>query len=225
MVIGKLQNLVISWGVIILITVVSFNGYSQTKIKGIFLVEYKLNDFGRSFSFDKNGVFKTESSGHLGVESYGKGHYLIRNDSLFLNYDLTELKEDSYHKYKLYRNLQDSILVKVSVSSFKKKPLSGILVANVKDRSGAKTDENGIVFLKFKKQKGQKKIAISALCCGNYSLFINSAFNYEIDVFLKQNKNGTAIKNQIVKYKILKHSKEEIRLQTGKQLLVLRRKE
>lgn len=211
--------------ILFLIIILSASVYAQKKISGTFLIDYELMDFGRSFSFENNGTFNTESSGSLGVESYGMGHYLIRNDTLILNYDLTKLKENSYHKYKFYDNLKDSILIRVNVLNLKNKTLSGVLVASIKDRYGVKTDENGIVFLKFKKQKGQKKIDISSLCCESYSLFINSENNYEIEIFLKEEfSSPIAFKGAIVKYKILKLTKEEIKLKTENSFLLLKRK-
>jgi hypothetical protein len=63
------------------------------------------------------------------------------------------------------------------------------------------------------------------LCCESYSLFINSENNYEIEIFLKEEfSSPIAFKGAIVKYKILKLTKEEIKLKTENSFLLLKRK-
>lgn len=77
----------------------SLSIYSQRDIEGIFSVDYGIKDFVTRYHFFDNNIFYMESAGDLGLTEYGKGHYLVKNDSLILNFDLTELKENGYHKH------------------------------------------------------------------------------------------------------------------------------
>ncbi|MBQ0907656.1 hypothetical protein KBJ98_02945 [Flavobacterium sp. F-328] len=59
------------------------------------------------FDLNANGTFEYHSGACLGDDEFGKGHYQIKKDSLFLNYDLTELEYKSYYKSKEYFNADD----------------------------------------------------------------------------------------------------------------------
>ena len=71
--------------------------FSQSVLNGRYIKCYGAVDNGEClfYTFNKNGIFETDTEGELGKVSYGKGHYTIKNDSLILNYDLTELKYKS----------------------------------------------------------------------------------------------------------------------------------
>lgn len=199
---------------------------SQSLLSGNYSYCYGVTDNGecKIFSFKNNGVFQTEIQGELGKINYGKGHYQIKNDSLVLNYDLTKLKTNSYHKHKTYINDSDSIKVNVRVISHSEKTRPNISVYNSKDRYGELTDKNGLACLAFKKQAGNKKIQVSDLCCGNYSFEIDTKLNYEIEVYLSEGLNKPkAIKHQIEKYKILKLNKKQLKLKKGEQIITLKK--
>ncbi|MFD0931949.1 hypothetical protein ACFQ0R_04975 [Psychroflexus salinarum] len=200
---------------------------SQSLLSGNYSYCYGVTDNGecKIFSFKNNGVFQREIQGELGKINYGKGHYQIKNDSLILNYDLTELKINSFRKYKTYFNDSDSIKLYVRVFSHSEKVRPNVSVLNLKDRYGEVTDKDGLAVLSFKKQAGSKKIQVSDLCCGNYSFEIDTKLNYEIEVYLSEGYNKPkAIKNQIEKYKIMKLNKNQLKLKEGEQIITLKKK-
>lgn len=196
--------------------------YSQKKIQGVYWVDYELKDFGKSFTFQQNGIFKTESSGHLGVTDYAKGHYFIKNDSLILNYNLTELKTNDYHTYKYYANNKDTFKVKITIRDMNSSPLNDIAVLSLQNKIDKTSDKNGIIEFSLKKRKEKIKIFVANDNLGYYfSIWANK--NYEIDVFLRQDNYATAFKGDVFKYKIIKLAKEEIKLKTQNSVLVLKK--
>jgi len=177
------------------------------------------------YTFEKNGIFKKDVKGELGKTHYGKGYYQIKNDSLILNYNLTELKTNSFHKYKTYINDSDSINLSIKVFDLSEKPRSNIEVYSSKDRYGALTAKNGLAQLNFKKQAGSKKIEVSNICCGNHSIIIDTKLNYEIEVYLTEGSNKPkAIKHEIVKYQILKLNKNQLKLKKGEQTVLFKKR-
>ncbi|CAM1356686.1 conserved hypothetical protein [Tenacibaculum ascidiaceicola] len=204
----------------------SFHCFSQSKLTGAYLRDYSMDDFYEHYEFKANNVFEYHSGGHLGDSEYGKGHYYIKKDSLILNYDLTELKENSFHKEKLYKNSKNIIQVKLNIYDLDEKPLSDItVIGNLKEHYGKTSDKNGEVLLMFDKEKGKREIEVSDVCCGNYSFVLNGEFNYEIKVFLKKRfNNPIAVKNEIKKFKIITLKKEEIKLKTKTGMVVFKKK-
>lgn len=196
--------------------------FGQQKIQGkysvpiIFAYEY--------YVFEKNEIFEYHVGADLGDDEFGKGHYQIKNDSLILNYDLTELKTKSFHKFKTYVNDSDSIKLYVRVFSHSEKVRPNVSVLNLKDRYGEVTDKNGLAVLSFKKQAGSKEIEISDMCCGNHSFEIDTKLNYEIEVYLSEGLNKPkGIKHQIEKYKIMKLTKNQLKLKKGEQIITLKK--
>lgn len=161
----------------------------------------------------------------MGEVDYGKGHYYIKNDSLIFDYDLTVIKEDSYHKSKAYKNYKDSVTVMFKIHKQSGEIIKSVsVIGDLEKGIGTGVDMNGVAYLKFKKEKKQQEINVSDLCCGNYKFYINTNMNYEIEVFMRNRfNNSQAIKNHISKYKIQKLSKKEIKLNVGSGLLVLKR--
>lgn len=201
----------------------SCNIYCQNKLTGKYTSIAPLQEHYNYYIFYKNGIFDYHSGASLGDNEYGKGHYYIKNDSLILNYDLTELNENGHHSYKTYRNSNDSIQVKINTFDLDRKIISGIsVVGNLKKRYGVLSNKKGAAYLKFKKRKEKKKITISDLCCGNYSFTINSKLNYEIDVFLRKTLNNPkGIKYEIKKYKIIEFSENYIKLKSNNRIIKL----
>ena len=199
--------------------------YSQSTLKGKYSSLMPYQEHYNYFKFSENGEFEYHSGASLGDDEFGKGHYQIKNDSLILNYDLTELKTNSFHKYKTYSNDSDSINLSIKVFDLSEKPRSNIEVYNSKDRYGVLTDKDGFSNLSFKKQAGSKKIEFSDICCGRHSFTIDTTFNYVIEVYLAEGSNKPqAIKDQIVKYQIIKNSKNKLKLKNGDQVLTLEKR-
>ncbi len=204
------------------VTSLSFITFSQEKISGEYIVKYSTKDFITKYTFQKNGIFTRKSIGDLGPKTYGKGHYYIKNDILTLNYDLTELKENSFHKARYYKNSKDSVTVVVNIYDFSKKPLSGILVHRGFKES--KKTENGKVCFQLKKGKGRIEIEVLDENYIKDSFFVYNNLNYEIDVFLKKRSvynNPVPLKGEVLKYQIIKLSKDLIELKKDKKKILL----
>ena len=99
----KEQNVIKSLLIVVIICL-SNNLYCQKKIIGNYSSLKAYQEHYKYYKFNENGIFEYHSGASLGDDEYGKGHYQIKNDSLILNYDLTELKLKSYHKIKEYYN-------------------------------------------------------------------------------------------------------------------------
>lgn len=200
--------------------------FSQNNLEGKYELKFKLNEFSEKYNFTKEGVFKHENYGDTGLISLGKGNYFIKNDSLILNYNLTELKEESFYKLKKYYNSKDSILVELKISDFNKNLLYNIsVIGDFESRYGTLSDYEGKAFLKFKKKKGVQKITISDLCCGNYSFYVDTELNSKIDIYLSKGfQKPKLIKNEVKKYKIIEITKEYIKLKDRKKEFILMKK-
>ena len=151
---------------IILLFFSNINVFSQERIKGKYFMVDGTGSHYINYSFNKNNTFEYEDGGHLGATNYGKGHYIIKKDSLVLNYDLTELKEESYFKFKKYYDFKDSIDIKINVFNFNKKLQNNIAVYCYPNTKSSKTliskrtDEKGKAILKVKKSKTKEKIEL-----------------------------------------------------------------
>jgi len=199
---------------------------AQNKISGNYVFIDGTGYYFEKYSFNDKGVFDYQKGGDLGVMLFGKGHYLIRNDSIVLNYDLSRLEDNSYHKFHTYVNSSESINLKIKVFDIDKKPISGVSVYNTKGKYGSLTNNEGLVHLKFKKGHEQLKIEVSNICCGNYSFYINTNLNYNISVYLSESLNNPqAIKNEIRKYKILKLDDLQLKLKNKDQVLVFKKQQ
>ena len=211
--------------IIVLICYVNY-GYSQKKIEGIFSRCNGVIDNGecQKFQFYKNGIFKRNTTGEIGEIDYAKGHYYIKNDSLILEYDLSELKTDDYHKSKFYFNGKDSVKIKIITRNTKNKPLSNIKVLSLKNNIETKSNENGVI--EFSLEKKREKIELDVINNSlGYYINIWANRNYEIDVFLRNDNYAVPFKNQTIGYKILEITKNSIKLQKGKHTILLKMKE
>jgi hypothetical protein len=202
--------------------------FSQQKIEGKYELNIKLNEFNEKYTFNKAGVFKYEKFGDLGLISFGKGNYFIKNDSLILNYNLTELKKESYYKSEKYYNHKDSIQVKINVYNFDKQPIVNSVIYAFPKNNSTESNKDGEAFLKFKKQEGNNKIElhIDGEFLAKQVICINSDANYVIDAFMNKNEiigleHPKAIKNQIKKFNIIEFKENEMKLNYKKQYITL----
>ncbi|AMC11421.1 hypothetical protein Lupro_09165 [Lutibacter profundi] len=204
--------------------------FSQDKIKGKYSVVDETGYFFTNYYFSEKGTFIYSSGGDLGVSNYGKGHYFIKKDSLFLNYDLTELKENSYHRTKEYYNSKDSIQIKLNIYNFSKKPLHKIQVWSFPNYKSEELDTNGVALFKFKKEKRKDKLEIhlDGEYYAKHVINLNYNINYEIDVFMSKTDNygfghSKAYKNDVKKYKIIEFNKESIKLEDKNGIVIWRK--
>ncbi len=194
--------------------------HSQILI-GNFYSSDKMGDNSSLYKFKENNIFEYQESGCLGVSMQGKGHYLIKHDSLILNYDLTELQESSYHKIRTYITSKDSVQIKINIFDENKKPLNYVSVYS--DKKSKISNEKGEVVFKFLSNKKDKKIIVFSMSYDVDIIVINTGLNYNIDVFLMEN-SIKFIKNDIIKYKIDSIAKNKIYLKrkNGKQFYLER---
>ncbi len=204
----------------------SSKSVAQEELEGKYLLNNNdIKDSFMSFLFSKDYTFIYEFGGHLGVTEYGRGHYLIRNDSLILNYDLTELKENSYHIVKDYYNNNDSIEVKIRVFDINKNPLTDILVDDSTKKENKKTNQNGSVLFRLDKEKKKNTIYITDDKFGVYFFTIWNNKSYEIEVFFEKNPIGaTPIKGRVAKYKIIELTDNKIKLKNNNQVIKFSKK-
>jgi len=212
----------------ILLLLFSLNCFSQNKLEGT----YESNKGNVSYVFDKKGFFnmKTFETTHGQIKGYAKGHYFIIKDKLILNYDLTELRENSYHKSRNFINTKDSIQIKLKIYNFNNKPLNNIQIWTSPNYKSSESDKNGVALLKFKKQKNRIMIEVLGEYFVKDYIYIDTNLNYEIDVFLSKNEiynwlHPSAYKNDKIEYEIIKLSKDSIKLKKGKDTFVLKKKD
>lgn len=192
---------------LILVLFSTIHNYSQEYISGKYS-NLKLNqEHYNYYSFTESGFFEYHSGASLGDDTFGKGSYHIKNDSLFLNYDSTELEYHSYYKLKEYRNSGDSIQLKVVVKDFHEKIIKNTNVYIAKDRIGAVVTKDEAIVLKLKKEDKKFVLGISNIGFESLKITLSQGINYEIEAYLKQSSSPTiAIKDQIEKYQILEHT-------------------
>lgn len=106
--------------------ILPFSLFGQSINEGKYYVKNwdLLREHWANFSFHQNNIFEYADGGDIGISKYGKGHYTLTKDSLFLNSDLTEIKYDGYHIIKPYLSDKDSVIIDVVTYDLKKnKPL------------------------------------------------------------------------------------------------------
>ncbi|WP_435139257.1 hypothetical protein [Formosa sp. A9] len=102
---------------LILLFLVNFSINAQEKLIG----NYCTIPIGESdvtcYSFKENQQFEFKISGCLGISTYGKGNYSIKNKQLLLNFDNGKGSQNSRIVFKkLKETSQDSITLKLKVS-------------------------------------------------------------------------------------------------------------
>ena len=197
-----------------------FNVSAQKKIIGKYSFIDGTGYFFENYSFDKSGLFDHKKGGDLGVSSFGRGHYLIRNDSLILNYNLTKLKTNDYHKFKYYLNNKDSISVRINIYDLEKNPVYGTAIAVFSKKLLKRSNKDGAVEFYLKKEKQQIEFNVSNIGFGyDFSIWKNR--NYEIDVFLNTDNYGVPYKNQLIKYKIIEQTDKLLKLESNSGVMEL----
>lgn len=103
--------------IIILIFVVNFSINAQERLIG----EYCTIPIGESdvacYIFKQSQQFEFKISGCLGISTYGKGNYSIKNGQLLLNFDNGKGIKNSQVNFKdINETSKDSIIIKLKVS-------------------------------------------------------------------------------------------------------------
>lgn len=191
--------------------------FSQTRLNNKYSKCTEALDNGacKTYTFNKNGTFQDDFSGGFSYYNNGSGHYKILKDSLILNYDTSELRTNDYHKASLYINTQDSIKVSIKVYDHRNNVQSNTAVILLPERILKRTDENGEVVFKLKKEEVQLKFNVTNDFLGyEFSIWKNK--NYEIEVFINPYATGIPTKDQIESYKILEYTDEYLILKNNK---------
>lgn len=209
---------------------VFFESVSQQTIQGNYYELEDLNVTSNRYRFNPDGTFLHQKLADISITHIGKGHYSIKNDSLILNYDLTELNQNSYYKSKTYFNNRDSITVKIQVFDNNRNGLANLYLYSYPEVKSVKTDKNGVATFSFSKKayKNKKEIVIEGEFLDKLKFNISLDRNYEIDAFMAKSKNAgfyhpKAIKNQVDKFKIINLSKNVIKLKNSKKTITLKK--
>lgn len=215
----------------LLLTVTFFclsnNLFCQTKIIGRYSSLMLYQEHYNYFDFNENGIFEYHSGASLGDDEFGKGHYQVKNDSLILNYNLTELKYESNFNAKKYYNSKDSIKINLKIYNFNKEPLSNIMVYSFPTYKATQSDKKGTASLKFEKQthKDKIKLYLEGIFLAKQVIYLDGDSNYIIDVFMNKSMvqfgHPKAIKNQIIRYKIIENSNKELILEKEERIIKL----
>jgi hypothetical protein len=182
--------------IIILIFIIQFNNaYTQQKIEGTFCREYGLNDFYNCYTFFNNGEFKFETGGDLGNDYYGKGDFLLSENSLILNYNKSEPKELSYYRANFWKNNKDSIELNFQVMDMEKQKIPYANIVILKYKKGIITNENGNGKMEIKKSNEICEITVSYIGYDECKISLKKNFNYNFKVYLTKGFTGVPIKN------------------------------
>ena len=217
----KEQN-VIKFILVICFFSLSIQLYCQKKIIGRYSSLMSYQEHYNYFDFNENGIFEYHSGASLGDDEFGKGHYLIKNDSLILNYDLTEPSYKSYHKTKEYYNSTDSVTLRVIVKDFKQNPIVNAETYILKENKGYIIDSNGEAIFNLKKENEDFILNVSNVGYEPYNIKLSKLKNYIIAVFLKEGSNAPkAIKGEILKYKLIEYHNNLIKIKKKNKILTL----
>lgn len=208
--------------IITILVVFYFSNFSfsqENKIEGIYCASYKLKNFSTCYDFKEN-IFEYKHSGHTSLIRYGKGEYEIQNDTVILNYNLTEIKDNSYHSSKKYYNNKNYIEIRLRFFNLKNKPLKNITAWSKNNKEYKSVNNEGLIIFNFRKEQNSKDFIEINITGDNdnyfYRFHVNKKENQEINVYLSNQlsffDSPKAVKHQILKYKIIKEGKKIIQL-------------
>ena len=194
---------------VLLVTVMG-SIYAQSILSGTYCVNSMLGSQSDCITLNEDGTFESEKAGDVATISYGKGHYFITEDSLTLNYDLTDIKIAGYHILKPYKNLTTTPELKIKVFDFDKNPLPNVNVDFFYENNTHKmkeTNEKGELFYQLPLKNELNRVSFSTNFATPYDFSFDKQYSYEIEVYLSKipgYEMGYAIKGAIQKYKIFK---------------------
>ncbi|MGQ1928036.1 hypothetical protein [Ornithobacterium rhinotracheale] len=210
----------------LLVLAFSFSAiFGQQKLEGTYTGSTLIGS--EKFTFFKNGIFIDRNP------VCGKGHYSIKNDTLILNYNLTEFGPVPYHFTHRLETYTDSPILKIKVFDKDKKPCYRCFVDVYKDSNTLSpieknikfTDKNGEVFFKIPSpgfSSGRIRILQEedegTMAGETYEFPLNMTNSNEIEVFLtgiQYYQRCIPIKYTIIKRKIKKIDKDELVLDFG----------
>lgn len=199
--------------------------YGQFELKGTYCVDYELKDFASCYTFNENGEFKYKNSGHLGVNKYGSGEFIIRDSLMILNYNKTKPKYSSYHKISFWESNGDSISINFKVLDiYNKKVFYAAIQLNSNEQIISKNDSNDMVGFKIEKNKKCNTFTIMSIGYDTHKFNLKFDKNYDIEVYLKEGNNVRTIRGRIENYKILNLIDEYLYIKNSKGINVVLKK-
>ncbi|WP_299712205.1 hypothetical protein [uncultured Tenacibaculum sp.] len=200
-----------------------YNVNAQSVIKGKYKTDY-IGDNYESYEFFKNRTFTFSMGSDLGVYSKGTGSYEIKNDSLYLKFNSTKLKENSYFKSKSYYNSKNLVRVDFNVVNHEEKPLKKVMIYSLNGKSQTtETDQKGEATLVFKKGSFNDKaeVFIEGEFLDRQIIYLSLDRNYMIKAFMSSSEiigfnHLKAIKNETKIFKIEKIGNDVIELKKDK---------
>jgi len=195
--------------------------YGQLKLKGTYCVDYELKDFASCYIFDENGEFKYQHSGHLGIDTYGSGEYIIKDSLIILNYNKTKPKYSSYHKISFWESSGDSISINFKVFDFYNNKVYAAIQLNSNEPIIPKNDFDDIVGFKIKRNKNCNTFTIMHIGYDTHKFNLKFDKNYDIEVYLKEGNNVQIIRDRIEKYKILNSISDSLYIKNSKGINIL----
>lgn len=184
----------------------------------------------RTIIFQKDYTFQYLTGGCVS-ESYGKGHYEIKNNKLYLKFkeQSVEFNSEYYlssHKIiKTTPSKKDSITIKVKVLDEYENPLPYSYLNNKSENIGV-SDINGEITsvkknteIKLPFSESNYFIQISSMGTESYPLNITPNKNYEIEVILKSHSERKEIIQGIIfEYDIVRIKRKILELKLGESL-------
>ena len=177
------------------------NSFAQTKLFGTYCVNQNANNSNYSIcnTFNRDFSFSKITEGELGTMSYGNGVFKIKNDSLFLNYSTTKLKQLSYHKTFYYFNKKkDSVKVLIKIINEKNEIIPNALLVDKQRNLKKRANDVGEIEFIYNRSEANKEITISRIGFDSHSFIMKRDKNYIYKVYLNEAK-GKPLKGFIEK--------------------------
>ncbi|TPN87418.1 carboxypeptidase-like regulatory domain-containing protein [Aquimarina algicola] len=176
-------------------------------IKGKYCLQYGVETTENCITFEGD-YFIYEgpcSIGDLGSD-FGVGHYTKDNNTLFLNFDLTNASFGDYHNTERSKTDKDFITFNIKVldlDSSQAIPYANVII-DKKQEMTQSSNKDGFVSFTFKKSEIPKKVEIAFVGYKPYSFYLQSNYNYDVKVFMAKVK-GCEIVDEVWEFKILKN--------------------
>lgn len=188
---------------------------AQNAIRGEYSASFYEGYFSERYFFKGDGTFSKRVVGDMGISHFGEGEYHLDKDTLVLNFNRTQLKDNSYSRHNSYYNSKDSVSVLLRVFDYANNLLADVSTYCFSTSQEVKTNSSGEAMFIYDKD-AQSEILFSVHLNGyqdhRFSLRLDK--NYEIDVFLSPSMlylpHPKAIKNEVLKYKVEELSRDRI---------------
>jgi len=180
------------------------NSFAQSKLLGTYCVNQKTDHSNYSIcnTFNKDFTFLRLVEGELGDVSYGNGVFKIKNDSLFLNYNTTKLRQLSYHKsFYFFNKKTDSVNVLIKITNENNEIIPNALVIDEEKSIKTRANMKGEIEFVFKRSDSNNEIIISRIGYDSYIFIMKTDKNYIYKVYLNETK-GKPFKGFIDKFPI-----------------------